>query len=123
MEMIMENVSVELLCEIIHFEKSLKKQFNQPTVILAEKQKKKIELAYNRMDRVIQKCCDELQIEIQNLEGMEYEIGLPVDPLNLEDFKEEAKNLYIDTMIEPVIKQKGSSTIIRNGKAILAEKK
>lgn len=121
--MSMDNVSIELLCEIIHFEKSLKKQFNQPIVPLAEKQKKKIDLAYNRMDRVIQKCCDELQIEIQNLEGMEYEIGLPVDPLNLEDFEGEDAKLYIDTMIEPVIKEKGSSTIIRNGKAILAEKK
>ena len=43
-------------------------------------------------------------------------------PDYLEDF-EEADTLYIETMLEPVIKEKGTSRIIRNGKAILAIKK
>ena len=43
-------------------------------------------------------------------------------PDYLEDF-EEADTLYIETMLEPVKKKKGTSRIIRNGKAILAIKK
>lgn len=69
----------------------------------------------------VQAHCDFLGVEILSYEGMDYDIGLPVDPLNLEDF-EEGQELFIETMLEPVIKKQGTSEVIRNGKAILGSR-
>ncbi len=113
----MEKEDLDFLCEVIRFEKSIAKQLSR-SVSMSSSQIKKLEMAYGRLQKKIQRYCDFLQIEMPNYEGMDYEIGLPVDPLNLEDF-EEGEKLYIETMLEPVIKVQGSSEIIRNGKAIL----
>lgn len=88
-----------------------------------DRQISKINSLCDRMDKVIKNYCDELQIEMLDYSGIEYEIGLPVDPLNLDDFEEKDIKLYINMMIEPVIKEKGTSVIIHNGKVILSDKK
>lgn len=116
----MEKETVDFLCEVVRFEKSIRKQLKGQQLEITKK--KKIQMAYGHMDKMIQRYCDFLHVEVPEYEGLEFEIGLPVDPLNLEDF-EEADTLYIETMLEPVIKEKGTSRIIRNGKAILAIKK
>lgn len=113
----MEKENLDFLCEVIRFEKSIAKQCSR-SMSMSPSQIKKMEMAYGRLQKKIQNYCDFLQVEIPTYEGMAYEIGLPVDPLNLEDF-EEGENVFIETMLEPVIKAKGSSEIIRNGKAIL----
>ncbi len=116
----MEKETIDFLCEVIRFEKSISKQLEGQKLELAKV--KKIQMAYGHLNKVLLRYCDALHIEMPNYEGMEYEIGLPIDPLNLDDF-ESTDVLYIETMLEPVIKEKGTSQIIRNGKAILAAKK
>ena len=46
---------------------------------------------------------------------------LPVDPLNLEDFTPNDE-LYVGVMLEPIIKEKGTSKVLRNGKVFLVAK-
>lgn len=113
----MQKEYLEFLCEVIRFKKTLEKQF-QKGVGLTPLQLKRVEMAYSRIDKKIRSYCDFLQIEILDCEGMDYDIGLPVDPLNLEDFNE-GTELFIETVLEPIIKVKGQSTVIRNGKVIL----
>ena len=121
----MEKETVDFLCEVVRFEKSIRKQLKGQQLEITKK--KKIQMAYGHMDKMIQRYCDFLHVEVPEYEGLEFEIGLPVDELihddmEIEDFEEE-DTLYIETMLEPVIKEKGTSRIIRNGKAILAIKK
>ena len=113
----MKKEELDFLCEVVRFEKSIEKQWKR-LVGINSLQQKKIEMSYLRLHKMIQRYCDFLGIEMPSYEGMEYEIGLPVDPLNLEDF-EKSDRLYIETVLEPVIKKRDSSEIIRNGKVIL----
>ena len=113
----MEKEELDFLCEVVRFEKSIEKQWKRLAGINLLQQKK-VEMSYLRLHKMIQRYCDFLRIEMPLYEGMEYEIGLPVEPLNLEDF-EKSDRLYIETVLEPVIKKKDSSEIIRNGKVIL----
>lgn len=121
--MIMNDASIEFLCEVNRFMKLIRNQLNKQRVLLMDRQISKINSLCDRMDKVIKNYCDEMQIEILDYSGIEYEIGLPVDPLNLDDFEEKDIKLYINMMIEPVIKEKGTSVIIHNGKVILSDKK
>lgn len=121
--MIMNDASIEFLCEVNRFMKLIRNQLNKQRILLMDRQISKINSLCDRMDKVIKNYCDELQIEMLDYSGIEYEIGLPVDPLNLDDFEEKDIKLYINMMIEPVIKEKGTSVIIHNGKVILSDKK
>ncbi len=61
-------------------------------------------------------------IEILDFTGVEYEIGLPVNPINLSDYPGE-EVLIIEMMMEPVIKKSGSADIIRRGTVVVGRKK
>ena len=52
----------------------------------------------------VTKALDDADIRILNLEGQSYDPGLPVTPLNLDDFSVD-DSLYIVQMIEPIIMQ------------------
>lgn len=121
--MTMNDASIEFLCEVNRFMKLIRNQLNKQRILLMDRQISKMNSLCDRMDKVIKNYCDELQIEMLDYSGIEYEIGLPVDPLNLDDFEEKDIKLYINMMIEPVIKEKGTSVIIHNGKVILSDKK
>ena len=82
----MEKETVDFLCEVVRFEKSIRKQLKGQQLEITKK--KKIQMAYGHMDKMIQRYCDFLHVEVPEYEGLEFEIGLPVDPLNLEDFEE-----------------------------------
>ncbi len=116
----MEKEDLDFLCEVVRFEKSIDKQCRR-LVGFNPLQRKKMDMAYVRLHKMIRRYCEFHGIELPPYEGMEYEIGLPVEPLNLEDFETE-DSLYIETVLEPVIKKSGSSEIIRNGKVLLAVK-
>lgn len=113
----MEKEDLDFLCEVVRFEKSIEKQWRRLPGI-NPMQQKKMEMAYVRLEKMMLRYCEFLGIEMPSYEGMEYEIGLPVEPLNLEDF-EKGDRLYIETVLEPVIKKRESSEIIRNGKVLL----
>ena len=53
------------------------------------------------------KALDEAGVRILNLEGQDYDPGMAVTPLNIEEFEPE-DSLYIEQMIEPVVMYSGS---------------
>ncbi|WP_296956240.1 hypothetical protein [uncultured Dialister sp.] len=118
----MDEEFIDLLCETIRFQKSVKKLWESRISIDGIKNRK-MDIANNRLTKKIEKLCDRLHVEIidKEYENTEYDVGIPVDPLNLDDFDKNEK-LYIGTMLEPIIKEKGTANIIKNGKAVLVAK-
>lgn len=61
-----------------------------------------------------------LGMEVLDFTGTIYDIGLPVHPINLEDFSSE-DTLIIEMMIEPVVKEFGTANILKPGVVALAK--
>lgn len=118
----MDNQKLEILCEIIKFQRSVLPLFSEISMPSPAKSRK-VQIAFERLNK---KVCtvlqDELNVELLDFTGSQYEEGLPIEPMNIEDF-EGVDDLVIVNMIEPVVKEKGTSNILRNGKVILAESK
>lgn len=57
-------------------------------------------------------------VEVLDFTGAEFEIGLPVEPINLADFAAE-EILFVAAMIEPTIKIAGTTEIVKRGAAVL----
>ena len=110
---------IDLICEVYRYSKSNDKlaifvrQF-QPNLY------KKYESAALRLQKKLQVCLEAANVEILELSG-EYGPELPVEVLNMDDF-EENDILVISEFVEPVIKEKGSSQIIKYGKVLLKKK-
>ncbi len=75
--------------------------------------------ALSRFDKHFMESLKSLGMEILDFTGAAYDIGLPVHPINLEDFSPETP-LVIDMMIEPVIKEYGTANILKPGVVALA---
>ena len=122
MEAKMDNQKLEMLCEIVKFQRSILPLLSEISMSSPAKSRK-VQIAFERLNK---KVCtvlqDELNVELLDFTGSQYEEGLPLEPMNIEDF-EGVDDLVIVNMIEPVVKEKGTSNILRNGKVILAEAK
>jgi hypothetical protein len=55
-------------------------------------------------------------ISISSLEGMPFDVGMPVDPINIGDFTKDDE-LIVEQVLEPVILQNGK--ILKTGSVIL----
>ncbi len=64
----------------------------------------------------VSKAVEEAGLKTVNLEGQEYDPGMAVTPLNIDDFEVEDK-LKIVQMIEPIIMQE--DTVLKMGTVIL----
>ena len=118
----MDNQKLDMLCEIIKFQRSVLPLLSELTMASPAKSRK-VNMAFERLNKkdctVLQ---DELNVELLDFTGSQYEEGLPLEAMNIEDF-EGVDELVIANMIEPVVKEKGTSNILRNGKVILAAAK
>ncbi|MDD6398329.1 MAG: hypothetical protein PUF95_08510 [Selenomonadaceae bacterium] len=118
-----EKSSLEFLCETVRFINSIKKYENWELMQAAEVSKyKKMNGAFRRIEKKIEAFQENLGVEFLDFSGKRYEIELPIETLNVDDF-ESMDNLIIADMVEPVIKKKNSSEIVRFGKVILKEEK
>ena len=118
-----EKSSLEFLCETVRFINSIKKYENWELMQAAEVSKyKKMNGAFRRIEKKIEAFQENLGVEFLDFSGKRYEIELPIETLNVDDF-ESMDNLIIADMVEPVIKKKNSSEIVRFGKVILQEEK
>lgn len=118
----MDIQKLDMLCEIIRFQRSIAPIVNEAAVSSSVKTRK-AQMAFDRLNKKV--CAvlqEELNVEMLDFTGSQYEEGLPLEAMNIEDF-EGVDNLVIVNMLEPVIKEKGTSNILRNGKVILAEAK
>lgn len=71
---------------------------------------------YAWFEKKVRQALDDSNLTVVPLEGKEYDAGMPVTPLNLEDFEPE-EHLYIEKVIEPLIMQNGN--ICKMGTVIL----
>jgi hypothetical protein len=64
----------------------------------------------------VESAIENANLKIINVEGKKYDIGLPVSPLNMEEFSQD-DILVIDQMIEPIIMDSGK--VLKSGTVIL----
>ena len=66
--------------------------------------------------RKVESALENADLKIVNVEGKEYDIGLPITPLNMDEFSQDDK-LIIEQMIEPIIMNSGK--VAKTGTVIL----
>lgn len=71
---------------------------------------------FSWFDKKVSEAVDNAGLYIVNVEGQDFDIGMAVTPLNLDDFAAEDK-LFVEQMLEPIIM--GDNNIIKTGKVIL----
>jgi hypothetical protein len=71
---------------------------------------------YHYFFKKVESALENANLDIINVEGQKYDIGLPVSPLNMEEFSQE-DNLVIEQMIEPIIMDSGK--VVKPGTVIL----
>lgn len=116
----MDAKKLELLCEAIRFQKSIVASV-QGMGVASPAKLRKIQMAFERFNKkVVISLQDELNVEvIEFVYGTLYEVGLPVEAINIDDFNDNDRLIIVNT-IEPAIKEKGTSNIIKNAKVMLA---
>ena len=111
------NAVVDLLTEswrLNRFTKNLAKHADA-------KLQKKISNQVARFDKHFLAATEIFGIEVLDFTGKDFEEGLPIMPINLDDFAAE-ENLIVETMLEPTIKIVNSAKIIKHGAAVLGRK-
>ena len=101
-------------------------RLNQATRKLAirladEKIKKKTLNQVSRFDKHFQAATAEFGLEVLDFTGTEFETGLPITPINIDDFAAN-ENLIVEAMIEPTIKIASSAEIVKRGAAVLGRR-
>lgn len=74
-----------------------------------------------RFDKMFAEGLNTAGLEWIDVTGHEYDPGLPVEPINMEEFTENDE-LIIEVMLEPVVKIKDSTEIIKKGIVVLGGK-
>lgn len=115
-----KDLIITFLCETIRYVNSINRYdeylFLQPIY------GKRVLSANNRIKKKIMQMTDYLNIEFIDFKGNTFSAELPVEALNLDDFSENSNLIIIET-IEPTIKEKGNSHILRYGKVLVGENK
>ena len=74
-----------------------------------------------RVDKMFAEGLNTAGLEWIDVTGNEYDPGLPIEPINMEEFTENDE-LIIEVMLEPVVKIKDSTEIIKKGIVVLGGK-
>ena len=104
----------EIAAESWRFEQALQKVLGRMDVMEAERFSRQYKYFSSRVDRAVASA----GLKVLNLSGQPYDVGLPVQAMNLEEFDEEDE-LIITQMIEPVIILNGS--VIKTGMVMVAQ--
>lgn len=103
---------VRIASETYRFRKVFQKILSQLDAESADKYLSQ----YAWFEKSVRKALRESGLEIVEMQGQLYDPGMPLTPINLDDFSPD-ETLYIQQMMEPVIMRGGS--IIKTGTAIL----
>ena len=112
------DVVVDLLTEswrLNHFTKNLSHHAADSNF------KKKILNQVARFDKHFSAATAEFGLEVWDFTGEEFETGLPITPINLDDFAAN-ENLFVEAMLEPTIKIADEATIVKKGAAVLGRR-
>ncbi|MDR2405339.1 MAG: hypothetical protein LBE27_03110 [Deltaproteobacteria bacterium] len=94
----LENSLIRIAVETWRFDKVFKRVVNK----LERTDRSRYEGHFNWLLKEVQNALEQSGLYVNNLEGLPFDPGLPATPLNLDEFTEEDE-LFVDTMIEPVI--------------------
>lgn len=109
-------IIADFLIEDYRFQRSFLSAVNK----LFNEEIKKYESSYMFHTNKVKELADKMQLQLRVFDGIDYSEGLPVTPLNADEFAS-AENLVIEQTIEPtVITSNGD--IVRQGTVILGEK-
>lgn len=106
----------ELIVEDYRFRRSYLSVLDK---VFAE-EKKKYESAYTFHSNKIAELANKLELNIKTYDGWDYDEGLPITPLNADEFDTVA-NLSVQQTIEPTILT-SEGNIVRQGTVILVSK-
>ena len=98
----LQQAIAEIAAESWRFEQALKKVLNHMDVMEADRFSRQYGYFSSKVDRAIAAA----GLNVLNLVGQVYSVGLPVQAMNLEEFDEDDE-LIITRMIEPVIMLNG----------------
>ncbi len=109
-------IVADFLVEDYRFQRSFVSAVNK----LFNEETKKYESSYKFHKNKIEELANRMRLQLKVFDGIDYNEGLPVTPLNADEFAS-SENLVIEQTIEPtVITLNGD--IVRQGTVILAEK-
>ena len=111
------SIIAEFIAEEFRF---LKSYVSAVAKLFPEEQQKYVS-AYNFHIGKIKEIAERIQIGIQDFEGKDFDDGLPVTPLNVDEFTKEDE-LIIHQTVEPAIISTTNGAVIRSGTVILAKK-
>ena len=103
---------IRIASETYRFRKVFHKVLSQLDAVSANKYLSQ----YAWFEKSVQKALSESGLEIVEMQGQMYDPGMPLTPINLDDFPPD-EPLYIQQMMEPVIMRDGS--VLKTGTAIL----
>ena len=109
---------LNFLCETIRYVNSVNKIISNSFSVMNSK---KFNSVTNRIIKKITEMQNILNVELIDFRGAVYTPELPIEALNLEDFEENQELIIVET-VEPTIKEKETSHILRYGKVLLAAK-
>ena len=95
---ILQGSLIEIAKEYVRFSGVCRKMMSSLTIEEQEKYAGQMAWFQRKIETALQKA----QLRLLNMEGQIYDPGMPVIPLNLDDF-EENDSLIITRMVEPVI--------------------
>ena len=95
---IQKNSLVAIATESYRFQRTFEKVLQQ----MSFEESRKYQNQLNYYAKKVSKSLDAFGIRILDLEGKAYDPGMPVSPINIEDFEAEDQ-LFIQQTVEPII--------------------
>lgn len=114
-EMTIKNNLVDIAIELFRFEKTYETIMEKLDIL----EQKKYRSQFGWFSKRVYSAIEENNIKLVSLENSEYDPGMPITPLNIEEFATEDE-LFVFQMIEPIVME--GDTILREGTAILGKR-
>lgn len=110
-----KNGLVDIAIELFRFEKTYETIMNKLDVL----EQKKYRSQFGWFTKKVYSAIEDNNIKLVSLEGNEYDPGMPVTPLNIEEF-DSNDELIIQQMIEPIVMD--GEAILREGTVLLGKR-
>lgn len=91
---------------------------NLLSMVVNSQQRKRGMNQISRFDKRGTVALEKLGMEVLDFSGEKFDTGLPVYPINLNDFEADT-DLIIEMMLEPTIKRKDSPEILKKGSVVV----
>lgn len=112
---IQKNSLITIATESFRFQKTFEKVIQQ----IGFEESRKYQNQLNYYAKRVSKSLDIFGVRILDLEGKAYDPGMPVSPINIEDFEADDQ-LFIQQTVEPIVMM--DDTVLKMGTVLLGRK-